>query len=121
MAYQNMPEMEWALANVLYGNAPASGKLPVRASKRFPAGHGLKTHGGLVLGQGFPSKWEMRSEVLQRIESAMDSAISESGCSQALRSSLPTGERSCSKSPMVSIPTTRKGLYRKQISTIWPP
>ena len=77
MAYQNMPEMEWALANVLYGNAPATGKLPVRASRRYPAGHGLKTPGGIVLGPGLPEQVGMRTEVLQRIETAMDSAISE--------------------------------------------
>ena len=77
MAYQNMPEMEWALANVLYGNAPASGKLPVRASKSFSCGSWAENPGGLVLGSGLPEQVGMRSEVLQRIESAMDSAISE--------------------------------------------
>ena len=77
MAYQNMPEMEWALADVLFGNTAASGRLPVRASKRFSAGSGLNTTGGIVLGIGTPEQVGMNSEVLQRIETAMDSAMAD--------------------------------------------
>lgn len=61
-------------AQLIFGGISGSGRLPVAIGDRYPAGHGIRTPGGLRLQYGFPENAGLDSRFLHH---AIDSIVTE--------------------------------------------
>ncbi len=76
VAYQDNHYTQEVAVQVLFGALGASGKLPVTAGSRYPAGSGLKTAGSLRLRYAYPENAGLSSEkLIGRVDSIVNHAL----------------------------------------------
>ncbi len=76
LTYQDSELTQQAAAQLIFGGIGANGKLPVSIGKKFSAGEGLETKGGIRLSYTVPEAAGMDSKTLVRgIDSLMAQAI----------------------------------------------
>ncbi|MDR5590309.1 glycoside hydrolase family 3 N-terminal domain-containing protein [Christiangramia sediminicola] len=75
VGYQNHPVAQRKVAQVLFGAAPAKGKLPVSIKNEFPVGTGFNTNNVNRLAYGSPESVGMNSAKLKKIDSIINYAI----------------------------------------------
>ena len=75
LSYEDTPLMHDVTAQVLFGGAGASGKLPIRSNEIFPKHTGVETNGTIRMKYTFPEEVGMNGHVLERIDSIAGAAI----------------------------------------------
>lgn len=76
IGYEDKPEIERVVAQIMMGGLPAMGMLPVSAGEQFPAGKGLFTS-KIRLGFTYPEDEMLKQDTLNLIDSIVYRAISE--------------------------------------------
>lgn len=76
-AYQETPDSQDLVSQLVFGGIGASGKLPVQVSAAFPLGAGLDLAGGVRMAYTLPEAVGIRSDQLNGIDSLLHLAISE--------------------------------------------
>ncbi|QNF33901.1 serine hydrolase [Adhaeribacter swui] len=75
MSYQESVNAQEVAAEVIFGGASASGKLPVTVTRTYKATYGLPTHGGLRFKYSSPEDVGLSSSIFSRIDSLVNVAI----------------------------------------------
>jgi beta-N-acetylhexosaminidase len=76
ITYQDSKNSQELAAQLIFGGATATGKLPVSVGKKFKVGEGLPVNGGVRLSYALPEEVGMDSAILnKRIDSLMQQAI----------------------------------------------
>jgi len=74
-AYEDMPELQSAVAQQIFGGLPFKGKLPISIEKQFRIGHGIETKALNKLMFGLPEQVNMSSAKLTMIDTIVAKAI----------------------------------------------
>jgi beta-N-acetylhexosaminidase len=75
--FENLPSLQTAVAQQIFGALAFKGKLPVSIKNRFSEGQGLRTNPTDRLIFGLPEQVGMDSRKLQKIDTAIQKAIQE--------------------------------------------
>jgi len=75
LSYEDMPLMHDVTAQVLFGGAGASGKLPIKSSESFAKNTGIETNEMIRMKYTFPEDAGMNSNTLAKIDSIALAAI----------------------------------------------
>ncbi|HEX8504789.1 MAG TPA: glycoside hydrolase family 3 N-terminal domain-containing protein [Hymenobacter sp.] len=75
MAYQESENAQSLAAQVIFGGAAATGKLPVTVSDRYPRGFGLRTAGNSRLRYAYPEDEGMDGRLEARVDSLVGRAL----------------------------------------------